>query len=55
MKKWLLPVQGIPVMWRGCRIYVDSFDPSGKCLFYRWDYAETWEYRIPFIVTNKTC
>ena len=39
----------------GCRIYIDSFDPSGKCLFFRWDYAETWEYRIPFNVVNKIC
>ncbi len=39
----------------GCRIYVDSFDPSGKCLFFRWDYAETWEYRIPYAVKNKVC
>jgi len=39
----------------GCRIYVDSYDPSGECLFFRWDYAETWEYRIPYAVTNKVC
>ena len=39
----------------GCRIYVDSYDPSGKCLFFRWDYAETWEYRIPYAVKNKVC
>jgi hypothetical protein len=39
----------------GCRIYVDSYDPTGKCLFFRWEYAETWEYRIPYAVTNKVC
>jgi len=39
----------------GCRIYVDSYDPSGKCMYYRWDYTETWEYQIPFNVTNKIC
>ncbi len=39
----------------GCSIYVDSYDPSGKCLFFRWDYAETWEYRIPYAVTNRVC
>jgi hypothetical protein len=42
-------------MEEGCRIYVDSHDPSGKCLFFRWDYVETWEYRIPYNVVNKTC
>ena len=39
----------------GCGIYVDSYDPSGKCLFFRWDYSETWEYRIPYAVTNRVC
>lgn len=39
----------------GCRIYADSYDPSGECLFFRWDYTETWEYRIPYPVTNRTC
>ena len=39
----------------GCNIYVDSYDPSGKCLFFRWDYAETWEYRIPYNVVNRIC
>lgn len=39
----------------GCRIYVDSYDPSGKCQFFRWDYTETWEYRIPYNVINKIC
>lgn len=39
----------------GCRIYVDTYDPSGKCLFFRWDYIETWEYQIPYNVVKKTC
>jgi hypothetical protein len=39
----------------GCKVYVDSFDPSGKCLFFRWNYTETWEYRIPYIVANRIC
>jgi len=39
----------------GCKIYADSWDPSGKCLFFRWDYTETWEYHIPYIVTNRIC
>jgi hypothetical protein len=42
-------------MDEGCRIYADSWDPSGKCLFFRWDYRETWEYRIPYSVINKVC
>jgi len=39
----------------GCKIYVDSYDPSGKCLYYRWVYTETWEYKIPYNVVNKVC
>ena len=39
----------------GCRIYLDSYDPTGECLYYRWDYNETWEYVIPYAVTNKEC
>lgn len=39
----------------GCRIYVDSYDPTGNCLFFRWDYIETWEYVIPYSVLNKVC
>jgi hypothetical protein len=39
----------------GCQIYVDSYDPSGECQLFRWDYAETWEYRIPYDVANRTC
>jgi hypothetical protein len=39
----------------GCKIYADTWDHSGKCLFFRWRYTETWEYRIPYNVTNKIC
>lgn len=39
----------------GCSIFLDSYDPSGKCLFFRWDYVETWEYVIPYAALNKTC
>ncbi|MDP4222899.1 MAG: DUF4249 domain-containing protein [Bacteroidota bacterium] len=39
----------------GCRVYVDSYDPTGKCRYFRWDYTETWEYRIPYNVVNREC
>jgi hypothetical protein len=32
----------------GCQIYVETHDPTGKTRFYRWDYNETWEFRLPF-------
>jgi hypothetical protein len=39
----------------GCLIYLDAFDPTGKCNFYRWKYSETWEFRLPYNVTNNIC
>jgi hypothetical protein len=39
----------------GCKIFADSWDPSGKCLFFRWNYTETWEYHIPYPVVNRVC
>ena len=32
----------------GCRIFLDSYDPAGECLFFRWSFVETWEYYLPF-------
>ena len=39
----------------GCQIYVNSYDPEGKCRFYRWDYSETWKFEIPYMVKNNVC
>ncbi|MFO7622633.1 MAG: DUF4249 domain-containing protein [Bacteroidales bacterium] len=39
----------------GCRIYLDTYDPTGKCLFFRWRFVETWEYHIPYPVVNDKC
>lgn len=39
----------------GCKIYLDSWDHTGKDLFFRWDYAATWEYHIPYSVINRIC
>jgi hypothetical protein len=39
----------------GCKIYLNTYDPEHKCLFYRWEYTETWEFRLPFSVPNATC
>ena len=38
-----------------CQIYLDTHDPSGACLFYRWDFRETWEFRLPYNVKNRVC
>jgi hypothetical protein len=39
----------------GCQIYINSFDPEGKCRYYRWDYSETWKFEIPYNVENQVC
>ncbi|MBN2632760.1 MAG: DUF4249 domain-containing protein [Bacteroidales bacterium] len=41
--------------FEGCRICIDTRDPSGQCNYYRWEYVETWEFRLPFDVANKVC
>jgi hypothetical protein len=39
----------------GCKVYLNSHDPKNACRFYRWEFTETWEFRLPYIVSNKTC
>lgn len=40
----------------GCQIYLNAYDPAGECKYYRWDYNETWEFRLPFgYPKNNTC
>ena len=38
-----------------CQIYLDTHDPLNNCRFYRWDYSETWQFRLLFEVPNQTC
>jgi hypothetical protein len=40
----------------GCQIYFDTHDEADNCKFYRWDFTETWEIRLPFsIPVNRVC
>ena len=49
----------VTVSWiqnpEGCQIFLDTHDPSNKCKYYRWEYTDTWEFRIPYSVPNNTC
>jgi hypothetical protein len=46
---------GSPAL-EGCHIYLDTHDSENECKFYRWDFTETWEIRLPFnYPVNKTC
>ncbi|MEI6049167.1 MAG: DUF4249 domain-containing protein [Bacteroidota bacterium] len=38
-----------------CQIYLDTHDPENNCKFYRWEYIETWEFRLPYMVPNFRC
>ena len=42
----------------GFQIYVSTFDPAGKTGYYRWTFAETWEFRLPYnhpSIVNRVC
>jgi hypothetical protein len=39
----------------GCQIFLDTRDPKNECKFYRWEYSETWEFRLPYMVPNSVC
>jgi hypothetical protein len=40
---------------KGCQIYLATHDPVSQCKFYRWEYEETWEFSLPYIVPNNHC
>lgn len=39
----------------GCQVYLNTHDPTNQCKFYRWEYTETWEYLLPYTLTNNIC
>lgn len=43
---------------QGYQVYLDTHDPTNECKFFRWDFAETWEFHIPYFfetIVNTTC
>ena len=40
---------------QGAQIYLDTNDPTNECKFFRWEYSETWEFRLPYSVPNSLC
>jgi hypothetical protein len=50
------PVDGYFQAEEGARIYLNTHDPSQLCKYFRWDFNETWEFRLPFpYPVNKVC
>jgi hypothetical protein len=39
----------------GCEIFLSTHDPDNNCRFYRWEFVETWEMRLPYATTNNHC
>jgi len=40
----------------GCQIYLNTHDPNNYCKYYRWEYDETWEFRLPYSAPeNRIC
>jgi hypothetical protein len=40
----------------GCQVYLNTHDPTKQNKFYRWEYVETWEFRLPYDpVSNRQC
>jgi hypothetical protein len=39
----------------GCQIYLNASDRNSICKFYRWNFTETWEFRLPYYVENNDC
>jgi hypothetical protein len=46
-------VYNLPV--EGCQVYLNTHDPENKCKFFRWEYVETWQFRLPYLVPNSLC
>lgn len=38
-----------------CRIYVDTRDPANNCKYFRWNYTETWMFRLNFSIRDSIC
>jgi hypothetical protein len=54
-KRTIVESNGSDPGQEGCQIYINTHDPANLCKFYRWEYSETWEFRLPYRVTNNFC
>jgi hypothetical protein len=37
---------------QGVEFFIDTRDSLGKTRYYRWEFFETWEFRVPFVAEN---
>jgi len=53
-RKVIMETEGITTQ-EGCQVYLNTHDPTNQCKYYRWKYSETWEFVLPYYVTNRVC
>jgi hypothetical protein len=39
----------------GAQVFLNTHSADNSCRFYRWEFDETWEIRVPFTVPNSSC
>ena len=49
------PTTNISAGKSGAQIYLNTHDPENTCKYYRWEYTETWEFILPYMVPNNIC
>lgn len=55
-KRIIRPEEQYWTALEGAQIYLSTHDPVNNCRFYRWDFTETWEIRIPWPrPVNRVC
>jgi hypothetical protein len=54
-KKTIIETDVYSQKTEGCQIYLNTHDPGNSCKFYRWEFGETWEFRLPYSVPNRIC
>jgi hypothetical protein len=54
-EKLTLTSDGSSTPQEGCQVYVNTHDKSDQCKFYRWEFEETWEFILPYVVPNERC
>lgn len=38
-----------------CQVYLDTYDPENNCRYFKWDFIETWIFRLNFSIQNRVC
>ena len=39
----------------GAQVYLDTHSADNSCKYYRWEFVETWEFHLPYMVPNNIC